>query len=89
MGYLRDKKSTEYTGNESFIDEQLRRNEVAWFPFNKGLGITTNDETEEKEEMKILRFLEKELSSADSYLARIKEIFSKLSQNSSKANSPP
>ena len=35
MGYLLDKDSTEYTGNEQYIRENIDRSEIQWLPQGK------------------------------------------------------
>ena len=48
MGYLGDKDETEYTGNETYISNNLKDKEVNWFPIGRALSL--NQESKNKEE---------------------------------------
>lgn len=39
IAYLADKDETEYTGNESYVAENLRLKEVNWFPIDQSMGL--------------------------------------------------
>ena len=35
IAYLNKKDPTEYTGNESYVSENLKKNEINWFPIDR------------------------------------------------------
>eukprot|EP00828_Plagiopyla_frontata_P048512 TRINITY_DN931_c0_g1_i2.p2 TRINITY_DN931_c0_g1~~TRINITY_DN931_c0_g1_i2.p2 ORF type:complete len:237 (-),score=42.50 TRINITY_DN931_c0_g1_i2:215-925(-) len=39
IAYLREKEETEYTGLESYVAEQLEKQEIGWFPIYKTLSL--------------------------------------------------
>lgn len=47
LGYLLDKDSTEYTGNEQYIGELYLKNEVNWLPQGKAMCLQRDDEFDE------------------------------------------
>nr|CCC21103.1 TPA: calcium-release channel VI-2b [Paramecium tetraurelia] len=49
ISYLEDKKKSDYNGIESYVDSDLKRESINWFPINKSLSIP--DEEEEQEEL--------------------------------------
>ncbi|CAD8161563.1 unnamed protein product [Paramecium pentaurelia] len=49
ISYLEDKKKADYNGIESYVDSDLKKESINWFPINKSLSIP--DEEEEQEEL--------------------------------------
>lgn len=48
LGYLNDKDSTEYTGNEQYIGELVfEKNEVNWLPQGKAMSLQNENEFDE------------------------------------------
>jgi inositol 1,4,5-triphosphate receptor type 1 len=39
LGWLADKDSTEHTGHESFVANQVKSKSIGWFPNMQGLGL--------------------------------------------------
>ena len=44
LAYLKSKESTEYTGLESYVKDQVARRELMWIPNNSALGLNINAE---------------------------------------------
>jgi len=57
IAYVREKESTEYTGIESYVADQLERNEIQWFPHYRALCI--KDDSNEIESKKAKENLER------------------------------
>lgn len=57
IAYIREKEPTEYTGIESYVADQLDRNEIQWFPYYRALCL--KDDSAEIESKKAKENLEK------------------------------
>ncbi len=57
IAYVREKEPTEYTGIESYVADQLARNEIQWFPYYRALCL--KDDSTEVEKQKTKETLEK------------------------------
>ena len=47
IAYLKNKTSTEYSGIESCIKDQIDNHDIDWFPLNKALSLKDDKTTEE------------------------------------------
>jgi hypothetical protein len=49
IAYVKSKKSTDYTGLESYVHEKLQDENTTWFPFNRAISLSdVNDENDEE-----------------------------------------
>ncbi|CAD8149999.1 unnamed protein product [Paramecium octaurelia] len=46
ISYLEDKKKSDYNGIESYVDLDLKRESINWFPLNKSLSIPEEEQEE-------------------------------------------
>ncbi len=47
IAYIKDKESTDYTGLESYIAEQIENEEISWFPTHRALVLKGQQEAED------------------------------------------
>lgn len=57
IAYVREKEPTEYTGIESYVADQLERNEIQWFPYYRALCL--KDDSAEMENKKAKENMER------------------------------
>ena len=71
IAYLKSKKRTDYTGIESYVMEQVDRNEDAWVPLKRGLSIKIGSATESDKTSQHLAEAKQNLGALSTTLARI------------------
>ncbi|CAD8160257.1 unnamed protein product [Paramecium octaurelia] len=51
ISYIQGKKKSEYNGIESFVDEELKRESISWFPISRSLSIIEQDDVDQIDQM--------------------------------------
>lgn len=44
IAYIRYKNVQDYSGNESYVSDKLKSNELSWIPFNRALELANFDD---------------------------------------------
>jgi len=74
IAYIKDKESTDYTGLESYIAEQIENEEISWFPTHRALVLKGQQETEDGlsglELINVIEERQAELSKATGEMAK-------------------
>ena len=48
IAYIQIKDRNEFNGTESYVFEQIERDEIKWFPVDKALCIVENEENQQE-----------------------------------------
>ncbi|EGR27925.1 MIR domain protein [Ichthyophthirius multifiliis] len=62
ISYISDKKTTEYTGIESYVYNKLQKEEITWFPSGRALCMNKNDDEKSEKDViyKLKNIIEKQ-----------------------------